>query len=265
MISVYTFTLGRPLYLHKVLKAVIGAAAEYEGSIEHHICFQAVEPDASTVELIEQARGGRLGFRIHSWSENIGISAGMNRIVPQLRGNLIIKMDDDCLIRSDDFFSHVAAIAELKPRAVFSPFPVGLVQDPGGPPAVDRHVVHSRRTDTYYTFRRVDHVGGLCRIAPSEIVRSWVMEPNVSIGGSDDNQHSALCLAHGVDMFYLENALVVEHLESSLGQRARYGEYLTTKERSRHDYRSRSLFQRGVTRVERGVYKITTRLRRLSQ
>lgn len=265
MISVYTFTLGRPLYLHRTLRAVMDAAAEYEGSIEHHICFQGVEPDASTVALIEEGRSGNLSFEIHPWSENIGISAGMNRIIPQLSGSLIVKMDDDCLIRSDDFFFHAETIAELKPRAVFSPFPVGLIETPGGPPAIERDVVRSPRSDTYYTFRRVDHIGGLCRVAPSEIVRKWVMDPNIGIGGSDDNQHSALCLAHDIDMFYLENALIVEHLESSLGQRARYGGYLETKENSRHGYTSRSLLQRGLTRVEREVYKITTRLRRLSQ
>jgi hypothetical protein len=42
--------------------------------------------------------------------------------------------------------------------------------------------------------------------------------------GREDVNFSEFCGIRGIPMYYLENALVVEHQESTLGQHARYGE-----------------------------------------
>jgi hypothetical protein len=234
MISVYTFTLGRTFYLDKFLKSVMRAYASYSGRIEHHLCCQGVELDPETIAVIRDCDLANVTLEVHRWPENIGTPAGVNRIVPDLRGDLIVKMDEDSLIHSDNFFEHIAAVARLKPGAIFSPYPVGLIGFAGGPKALSHHVEYSPETDTYYTFRKVDHVGGFCRVAPGAVVRDWRLTPGRTVDvRNEDQQYSRLCREKGIDMYYLENALVVEHQESTLGQRARYKEYFGQRPRSR--------------------------------
>jgi len=150
----------------------------------------------------------------------------MNKILPQLKGDIIIKMDEDCVLRSPNFFTHVKEVHTMFPRLVFSPFPVGLINNLGGPPSDQRGVVHGEKTDTYYTFRAVNHIGGFCRISPANPTKEWVFDYDKSetSSGTEDGQHSQKCITEGLPMVYLENALIVEHQESTLGQHKRYGE-----------------------------------------
>lgn len=229
-ICIYTFTMGRTYYLNRLLRSVLRSSASYAGRIEHHLCCQGVELDPETVAIVNDGTVRNPAFTVHNWPENIGTPAGVNRIVPTLQGDLIIKMDEDCLILSDDFFGHVSAVARLKQDAIFSPYPVGLIGFAGGPEALSRHVEYSPETETYYTFRSVNHVGGFCRVSPHHIVRDWTLTPGKSVEvRNEDQQYSRLCRENGIDMFYLENALVVEHQESTLGQRARYGGYFASR------------------------------------
>lgn len=228
MISIYTLTLGRAHYLDKLVTSVVESARSYPGRIEHHICFQGVPPAESTLTLVRSHGVKDLRFEVHEWPQNVGIAMGMNRIIPALGGEILIKMDDDCLIQSRHFFQHVEAVSDLKPSAFFSPFPAGLLGDVvGGVPGSRRSVGYSPQTDTYYTFRPVTHLGGFCRVSPARLVRAWVLEPDLLRGasGSEDTQYSARCRREGIDMYYLENALIVEHQETALGQRVRYEQY----------------------------------------
>jgi hypothetical protein len=172
-------------------------------------------------------------------------------------------MDDDCTLESRDFFRHVVAIAALKPGAVFSPYPVGLLRRDGSSPAISRQVEYSAATDTFYTFRRVEHVGGLCRIAPAALVRDWTLEENRSASGTEDRQHSARCLAAGIEMYYLENAIIVEHQETALGQRARLSGYF--ERNARAGFARESLYQRALTRFEGRLVQWIMRMRDLSR
>ena len=258
-ISIYTLTLGRTYYLDKLLASVVEAARSYPGSIEHHVCFQGAEPEATTLSLAEMHGVEGLRIEIHRWPENLGIAMGMNRIIPELGGSILIKMDDDCLIQSSRFFEHVRAVSALVPDAFFSPFPAGLLGDVvGGVPKIrNRSVEYSAETDTYYTLRPVSHLGGFCRVSPARLVRDWVLDADVFEGasGSEDTQYSARCRSAGIEMYYLENALIVEHQETALGQRARYREYF--KERFPEEFKARgrrfgwSTLRRGAGRVLR--------------
>jgi hypothetical protein len=250
MISIFTLTLGRAYYLNRQLRSVAKAAATYDGRITHHLCFQGVQPDPSTLVTMDECSGENLAFKIHPWDKNLGIAGGVNRIVPQLEGSLLMKMDDDCLLLSDDFFTHVEAVHQLHPEAVFSPFPVGILMEVGGPDAIGPEVSYSPDTETYYTLRHVPHIGGLCRIAPAEKVRKFKLKTNLSNSGTEDTQHSALCRANGIEMFYLENALVVEHQESAMGQKSRQESYFQDKSLPRTTYSKPNLYQRWMRRLE---------------
>ena len=261
MISIYTFTLGRTYYLDRLIASVIESARSYPGVVEHHICFQGVTPAESTLTLVRNHGVKSLRFEVHEWPQNLGIAVGMNRIIPALDGEMVIKMDDDCLIHSRGFFEHVEAVAELKPTAFFSPFPAGLLgKVVGGVPGSRRSVGYSPKTDTYYTFRPVSHLGGLCRISPARLVRGWVLEPDLLRGGSgsEDTQYSARCRREGIDMYYLENALIVEHQETALGQGVRYKQYF--RERFPDEFEPHGSFVRAWVLARRSAGRALRRL-----
>lgn len=211
-ISIYTFTMGRERYLKDIVDC-----DQYDADIEHHICFQGC--GLPKYPIPER-------FKVHDWKSNVGIAQGMNYVLPELTGDLIMKMDEDCKIVSPGFFKHVREIARLKPNLVFSPYPVGLIRNPGGPQATMHEVMYSENTDTYYTLRYVTHVGGFARISP-KFTKDWRFEPDLMPGasGNEDVQFSNKCKNEGIQMAYLENAIVVEHQESTLGQHQRYKDY----------------------------------------
>lgn len=217
-IAIYTFSMGRWHYLEKSVRSVLRARQEYLGPTRHIVCLQGVAPPPFLTELGEQVE------MIH-WSTNCGIAEGINRVAAMLSEDLVIKLDDDCEIISARFLTHVAEVARLCPNLVFSPFPVGLIRNLGGVPSKERSIVYSDRLDTYYTLRAVPHVGGFCRVSP-RITTNWVLQPDLGIAGASGNedvQFSTLCGENRIPMAYLENAIIVEHQESTLGQHARYG------------------------------------------
>lgn len=220
-ISIYTFTMGRDYYLNNLLNSIY---LTHPGiiEIEHHICFQGVIPSKRYDE-----HWSRLpGIITHVWEENVGIAEGMNRVLPELDGDLIMKMDDDCKIVSNNFWQHIEEIARLKSNVVFSPYPVGLIRNPGGPSAISHEVIYSDSLDTFYTLRYVNHVGGFARISPG-YTKNWKFNSDLisGVSGNEDVQFSNMCGLQKIKMAYLENAIIVEHQESTLGQHERYKEY----------------------------------------
>lgn len=208
-ISIYTFTMGREKYLLKNVNSY-----PQRDNIEHHVCFQGCSPINLPNKCIS-----------HLWDTNVGIASGMNKILPLLKGDIIMKMDDDCEIISSNFFDHVTEIHSLKPDLVFSPYPVGLINNPGGVKGHGHEVIYSEKLDTYYTLRYVYHVGGFARISPG-FTKNWKFQHDLLPGmsGNEDGQFSAMCRSQNIKMAYLENAIIVEHQESTLGQHARYKE-----------------------------------------
>ena len=221
MISVYTLTMGRELYLERLLESIslLGGSEPYE----HYIVWQGVKPSESFLKTIsEQHSHVKMIYR----DSNEGIAAAMNFVLPKLKGDIIIKLDDDAIVRSPNFFNHVRELHTMFPNLVFSPFPVGLINNLGGPNSDQRRVAYGEGTDTYYTLRLVNHIGGFSRVSPANPTASWTFSHDKSdvASGSEDGQHSNKCMHQGIPMAYLENALIVEHQESTLGQHARYGQ-----------------------------------------
>ena len=221
-LCIFTFTMGREVYLRRLLQSIYAARPPY--AVEHHVCFQGVHPSPEMRSLLSTAPAP-IRCVLHEWPENLGVGLGMNKLVPTLDGDLIMKFDEDGMIVSADFFEHVAGVFRCHPEAVLSPFPVGLIGSVGGTPALSRHVLYDNQTETFYTFRRVAMVGGFARIAPGHLAREWRFPDDRQLpNSSNEDQHvGEYCRMAGVPMYYLENSLIVEHQESTLGQLAREG------------------------------------------
>lgn len=228
MISIYTLTMGREEYLIKLVNSISRTQKDVVNpvKIEHHIGFQGVCPSVKLEEFL-------LNFeyiKIHKWENNVGAGEGNNKIIKELKNDIIVKLDDDALIQSYDFFNHVLEINTLlKSEAVFSPYPVGLINNPGGPPSSERHVLFGENTDTFYTLRKVHHVGGFSRIITRKVLDNYIWPNDLDItnknSGKEDVNFSNYCYFKKTPLYYLENAIITEHQESTLGQHARYVNY----------------------------------------
>ena len=230
-ISVITFTLGtRDKYLFNCLDSVYNDG--FLGKVEHHVIFQGSVPD-------EGVRGCLSTYKqtpsyeliIHEWPQNIGIGAGLNKILSECTGDLILKLDDDAKIISEDFFDNALSIHKKFPNSCFNPYPIGLIGNPGGPRAIDHSVWYDKQNDKVWTRRHVPHLGGFSRFTPAHIIKSFKFSSDLipGISGTEDGDFSRHCLANNIEMFYLESGLAVEHNESTLGQVVRYQEYFKNR------------------------------------
>jgi hypothetical protein len=200
--------------------------------INHKIVFQGCKcPDmVRTAAKFCQDINRDYTFEIIEWDKNIGIGAGLNKIIPLCDAPLIFKMDDDCEIISRNFFSTALFVNSKFPQAIFSPQPIGLVNNMAGPPGHKREVIEDVETHKYHMVRHVNHVGGFARFCPAKIMKSFTFAPDLinGISGDEDGQLSQFALRANIPMIYVETGMVVEHMEG-LGQQIRYPQYFANR------------------------------------
>lgn len=218
MIDILTITLGRELYLKRLINSFVDDSGYKDFNFNYYIVYQG-NPTREFLDFMDTTPiKGNVRLIVNDQRvQSVGVV--MNEFKNKVSNKLFWKLDDDALLRSRNALHHIRAINELKPQAVFSPYPVGLINNPGGVLSKEHSVAYSESTDTYYTFRKVLHVGGFARIMPIEFFKQMVF----SDSHSEDTECSSWCNNNGKHMYYLENGLIVEHQESTLGQHARYG------------------------------------------
>jgi hypothetical protein len=221
MLSIFTISTSpnRELYLKRLMTSVMRNAGSYD--FEHVIFFQGTPPTEEFKQWIKQSFPSCYNYKMLYDREVVCVGFAIKKLLPYLKGDIIMKLDDDAKLYSEDFVNHINAIHQLIPDATFSPYPVGLIGNPGGVLSQDRCVKYSQQNDIYYTFRKVHAVGGLARISPR-----WIYDKVdfIKDGHIEDGEYSAQCRSLNLPMYYLENNLVVEHQESTLGQHERYGD-----------------------------------------
>jgi hypothetical protein len=159
MIHILTVTHNRSLYLKRCIGSIIHNNTHLQ-DVHHHIVFNG----CPTYENLETKY-----YEISTYQHNSfeTLEFNLNKYLPLMGAeddDIVVKFDDDVIVLSDAFFDHVKCIMDLKPDAVISPFPVGLINNLGGVASNDRHVMYGKEMDTFYTFRKVNHVGGFARI-----------------------------------------------------------------------------------------------------
>jgi hypothetical protein len=235
-LSIVTFTIGgRDQYLVQAVNSVyqdIKTCIDKSIKIEHHIILQGCVIDSNTkITLSQISEIESYKIVIHEWAKNIGIGAGLNKIIPQCNGDLIFKMDDDCKIISKDFFYHSTSIHKRFPQSCFNPYPVGLISNAGGPKGFKHSVWWNKDNDNIYTRRHVNHLGGFSRFTPANIVKAFIFPDDLihGISGSEDGSFSNYCNNNKIEMFYLENKIVVEHNNSTIGQKIKDPDYFKSR------------------------------------
>lgn len=214
-LTVFTVTIGREHYLSRQLDLLLA----HKRLFDKHILVA----NGCSLPVHIRWKLRQLGSEVIPVSSLISIGDVLERYKGIFRRTShVLKLDDDALPVGGDFFRHANELIRLIPDRVFSPYPVGLIQNAGGPKGTGHEVIRSKRTDTYYTLRKVNHVGGFARFSPSAYYADVRFDPTEH---NEDVLFSKAMCARGVTMNYLENALIVEHAESTMGQLARDAGY----------------------------------------
>ena len=218
-LNILTVTLGRDLYLKRLIKSINELSGWKDYNFKHYIVYQGIvnEDIDSFIKNIEYSK--HIVLIKNETSIKVSIGEALNQFKAVCGEGLFWKLDDDAQLVSNNSFKHIEELYKLVGNAVFSPYPVGLINNPGGVPSKSHTVFYSTTTDTYYTLRKVHHVGGFARIMPVECFKQITFTNT----HSEDTECSSWCNSKSIPMYYLENALIVEHQESTLGQHARYG------------------------------------------
>lgn len=216
-ISILTVTLGREHYLKKLIESINIRSNWKQHELTHYIIYQGT-PTERLQNFINNSKH-KIILKVNQQAP-VSIGEVMNQFKSICNTDLFWKLDDDALLCSDNALDHIEELYKIKANAVFSPYPVGLINNPGGVLSKNHTVEYSSKTDTYYTLRQVHHVGGFARIMPTNILK----QITCSNTHSEDTECSNWCNKNNIPMYYLENNLIVEHQESTLGQHKRYGE-----------------------------------------
>lgn len=238
--TILTITLGKRLdYLSKMMWALTNACLSQRGDrFRYIICIDNNDPTVlKSIENITENRNikHKVDLSIIQNKDSIGIAQSINNCMQNIHDNdLVLKLDDDCKIVSYlDFFQNAGILHKIMPELVFSPFPVGLINNLGGPPknSKNRKVIYYKNGDLILTLRPTNHVGGFARFAPAKFLKSCKLNNDLitGISGTEDGQFSQYCLKNNIEMAYLENGLIVEHMDSTLGQIVKYRDYFSLR------------------------------------
>lgn len=218
-----TVSLGRELYLKQLINSIDKLTNWQEHNFLHYLIYQG-EPSTDFLLYINSIPYQKQLIINRDVKKSIG------KVMEEFKGicssDIFWKLDDDALLYTPNSFDHIEELYKIHSNAVFSPYPVGFIERPGGASSIGHTVMYSKRLDKYYTLRKVNNIAGFARIMPVNILK----QISFADRHDDDADCAIWCRRNNVPMFILENCLVVEHNETKYGQYLRYGEtYLRNK------------------------------------
>jgi GT2 family glycosyltransferase len=232
-VSVYTLSLGRKFYLEKLLASM----QKNMGLPYQHVILNQGVKDKDFVSFLDGVAKKHQHIKVIHAPENLGINQGCKKCVSQCSGDLIIKIDEDMKIISEDFLKHLLAVYNAIGEPVaLTAFPAGFTGHPAGVMGRFGHsVYYSKETDTYYAIRWVHYLGGYCECIPKMVYE--IAKPLDGFKGKKKSSGQDVYISRrmrkaGFRLGYFENACIVEHQDSTLGQEARLKEYFEKKKKS---------------------------------
>jgi glycosyltransferase involved in cell wall biosynthesis len=217
-IAVYTLTRDRLEYTKHCFETLRSKAGV---SFDHFVLDNGSQD--GTKEWLEENRD--MFKRLNFQTENVGISKGSNICLDAIgKGyDLIIKMDNDCEVVSDNILGQIAeiyeAIGEFSPKYVLSPRVEGINNQP------------TRGRFEQIAGRRIGLtaiVGGLFHIVPSSVYGQYRYPLNLPKAHGQDDVFCKWIKDNGGQVGYIEG-LVVNHYEGTDNQAKRFPEYFTRK------------------------------------
>lgn len=162
--------------------------------------------------------------------KNVGISAASNYCIDQLKEyDIIVKVDNDCLFKSENWLSKMVDIWRANRKIALSCYIEGLRDNPGGAVRMRYGTIKNE------ILGMTRHLGGICLFVDAQAYKNFRWDDADYLHGEQDVQFSQHLLKNGYEMGYLEN-YYAEHYEGTDGQHARYPEYF---ERRKHEKTTR--------------------------
>ncbi len=161
--------------------------------------------------------------------ENVGIARGANMaldaIFSQGDWDLVVKMDNDCLVQSENLLKQIvevfASVKPLQSRFMLSPRVEGIQKQP------------RRVRDIQLAGRRVGItgiIGGLFHVLPGDLYKQYRYDTSTPRGAYNDPKICSWFRGLGGETGYIEG-LVVEHMDTTAGQVEKHPGYHERKQR----------------------------------
>ncbi len=219
-IAVYTLTRDRLEYTQRACESLRAKA----GLRFDHFVVDNGSQDGTADWLKERYRPHWL----NALPENVGISRGSNLALEAILSSdygLIVKMDNDCSVVSENILGQMAEIfsdlRQFSPGFVLSPAVLGIRHQP------------CRERYTMLAGRRIGLagiVGGLFHCVPARIYRQYRYPTSLSLAKGQDDHFCNWVKGCGGEIGYVEG-LQVEHMDGTHGQAAKYPAYFERKAR----------------------------------
>jgi hypothetical protein len=246
MIVIYTLSTGRWHYLSRLIDSIWHTNL-WQKFREEHIHYVLCQGKRLPRMLEADMRAyTKEGYNVipRCLDKNIGIGPGLRKLSGSAftqDDDLVVKLDEDVVVRGRHFFEHAAAIHTMHPRLCFHAAPIGVQTFANAlfgegvhvfrMPAFENKsrwiVTYNAESDTFFALVRVPFLGGMARIAPGWVWKSveWTEDPK---DVTTDRQFSSFCAMRNLVMAYNANAIVAEHQES-IAQRLRYTQRFGTE------------------------------------
>lgn len=159
-------------------------------------------------------------------SENLGISKASNQALEEIfkeNYDLVIKMDNDCEIESENILKIISDIYEsfgkYSARYILSPYVKGINNQPtrGGKDGANG-----------YTIGLTAIVGGLFHIVPADIYKDYRYDETLPLAKYQDDFFCKWFKENGGKIGYIEE-LKVWHKDTTAGQCEKYPDYFVRK------------------------------------
>lgn len=218
-IAIYTLTRDRLEYT----KHCFARLREKAGHPFDHFIVDNGSTDGTQQWLAENAYQFKEMRRL---PENVGISKASNmalKMILQGDYDLIIKMDNDCEVESENILGQIVEIyremGEFSPKYILSPRVEGIVNQP----TRGRQVQIAGRTIGLTSI-----VGGLFHIVPASVYKQYRFEEDLPKAWGQDDSFCSWAKRNGCEVGYIEG-LVVWHKDTTDGQAQKYPEYFKRK------------------------------------
>lgn len=222
-IAVYSLTRDR-LDFTKTCFTSLQSLAGYD--YEHFIVDNGSKD--GTVEWLkqEEQREGSHIKKVFYLPENVGISKASNMLLDEIcRGkyDLVVKFDNDCLVKSENILKHILRVYENQPLyaawVICSPKVEGIVNQPKRIRFIGRDGLRIGITGM---------VGGLFLVVPIQLYEKFRYDETLPKAWGQDDQFCDIMNKWGADIGYIEN-LTVEHYLTTDGQAKQYPDYFLRK------------------------------------
>jgi len=235
-IAVYTLTMNRLEYT-KRMAAALGSLAGYpfdwfiidQGSTDGtQEWIKSLTRDRTIPQTMEpeDVKDWREMLRYRLYEQNVGLAKGWNAIVDFIKAegeyDIIIKVDNDAEMFSQDWLAKMVGVFERNRKVILSPYVEGLENSPGG-------VLRQRASgESPYMMINdrvlglVPNLGGIVFATPIEIWKDWKFDE--AYEGNKDYIFSQFAKKHGYSLFYMEE-LRVWHIDGTTGQHRKFPEY----------------------------------------